>query len=85
MKTIRTAAYAADAATTSNGRWMVAVDMIATKTTMKPVMIPNRFWLPDALSSHHSGASSMISPINMRLVVPRVSKISLLEYLVAAD
>jgi len=43
MNTIKTAAYAAVAATASNGL-LVAEAMIDMKTHMKPVMMPSRRW-----------------------------------------
>jgi hypothetical protein len=85
MNTIRTAAYAAVDATTSNGRFTVAVDMATMKTIMKPVIILSRVSLEETFSSHHNGANSMTRPMSMMAPVVSVSNIWLLEYTVAAD
>lgn len=85
MKTISTAAYAAVAATTSNGRFVVDIDMIEMKAQTNPVMIPSRTMLVDVNSNHHIGAKSMTSPITMILPVVTLSNFSSLEYTVIAD
>jgi hypothetical protein len=85
MKTIRTAAYAAVAATTSNGLLLVATDIIEMKAQIKPVMTPNLTLLADVNSNHHMGASSITSPIKMMLAVVKRSNFSSLEYTVVLD
>lgn len=85
MKTISTAAYAAVAATTSKGRFVVATDIIEIKAHMNPVMIPSLTVLVEVNSNHHIGAKSMTSPITMILVVVKLSNFSSLEYTVVAD
>lgn len=85
MKTINTAAYAAVAATTSKGRFVVAIDMIEMNAQMNPVIMPNRTVLVVVNSNHHIGAKSMMSPITMMLEVVKLSNFSSLEYTVVAD
>jgi hypothetical protein len=85
METMRTVAYAAVAATTSNGRFSVATDMIEMKATIKPVMIPSLTSLAEVNSNHHIGASSIMSPVRMILVVVKRSNLSSLEYTVVLD
>jgi hypothetical protein len=85
MKTIKTAAYAAVAATTSKGRLVVATDMIEMNTQMKPVMIPSLALLDETNSNHHIGANSAINPVKIMLLVVKRSNFSLLEYTVVSE
>lgn len=85
MKTINTAAYAAVAATTSNGRFTVASVIVPLNTPTNPVMILSLVSLLLTYSSHHMGASSIASPTSIIPVFVKHSKVVLLEYDVASE
>lgn len=74
--------YAALDATTSRGPLIVAVVINIMKTTTKAVMMLSLTLLPDAYSSGHRGASSIISPPAMMLRLVNFSNFESLEYVV---
>lgn len=79
MKTINTAAYAAVAATTSNGLFTVATLIMAMNTQMNPVIMPNLDTLVLTNSSHHMGESSIMRPTSITLMLVNFSNVLLLE------
>jgi hypothetical protein len=76
MNTIKTAAYAALAATTSNGLFTVAVDMSVVKSVKKRVIIRSLVVLFETHSSHHIGPNNMPSPSKVILQVVNLARAS---------
>lgn len=85
MKTIKTAAYAALAATTSKGLLIVAVIMTNMKATTKAVIILNLTLLPEKHSSSPNGTRSMTKPPAIILRFVNVSNFASLEYVMVDD